>query len=236
MRESDLYEPLKNWLEGQGYRVSAEVGDCDLVALNPESTENPMILELKLRLSLDLIAQGVRRQEISPSVYLVVPVQGSRGRLRNARSVLPVLRKLELGLIFVRFLRHGSQVEVQLHPAEAPRRSRPSRRRAILREIDGRYAELNRAGQTSGEERFSAYRQRAIRVAVLVKNSEAEVVSPAQLRAHGAPETVQQILSKNYYGWFDRVSRGSYRLSDAGHHALERYAAILPEIIGDEPS
>jgi hypothetical protein len=236
MRESDLYEPLKNWLEGQGYRVSAEVGDCDLVARHPNTTEDPVILELKLRLSLDLIAQGVRRQEISPSVYLVVPLAGSRGRLRNARSVLPVLRKLELGLIFVRFLRHGSRIEVRLHPGEAPRRSRPSRRRAILREIDGRYAELNRAGQTSGEERFSAYRQRAIRVAVLLKNSQSELVSPAELRSYGAPDTVQQILSKNYYGWFDRISRGAYRLSDAGHQALERYASILPDIIDEGSS
>lgn len=236
MRESDLYEPLRNWLHGQGYQVSAEVGNCDLVARGPTSDENPLILELKLRMSLDLIAQGVRRQEISPSVYLVIPLQGSRDHLRNSRSVLRVLRKLELGLIYVRFLRTGTRVEVHIHPAPTPHRGRPARRRAILREIDGRYAELNRAGQTSREERFSAYRQRAIRVAALLRDSETEPVSPAQLRDRGAPDTVQQILSKNHYGWFDRVSRGQYRLNEAGNQALQRYAAILPRIIGDDPS
>lgn len=236
MRESDMYEPLKTWLEGQGYTVSAEVSHCDLVARDPASDEDPLILELKLRMSLDLIAQGVRRQEISPSVYLAIPLSGSRDHLRNSRSVLPVLRKLELGLIYVRFLRTGTRVEVHLHPGPAPHRARPAQRRAILREIDGRYAELNRAGQTSHEERFSAYRQRAIRVAVLLQDSDHEPFSPAELRAHGAPDSVQQILSKNYYGWFDRVSRGAYRLNEAGHQALQRYAPILAQIIDDKPS
>lgn len=236
MRESDMHAPLKHWLEGQGYAVSAEVRDCDLVARDPHSDDAPLILELKLRMSLDLIAQGVRRQEISPSVYLVVPLQGSRDRLRNSRAVLPVIRKLELGLIYVRFLRTGTRVEVHLHPGPAPRQGRPARRRAILREIDGRYAELNRAGQTTHEERFSAYRQRAIRVAALLRESDRESVSPAELRARGAPDTVQQILSKNYYGWFDRISRGAYRLNAAGQRALERYGSILNEIVRDSPS
>ncbi|HKK47813.1 MAG TPA: hypothetical protein VJ932_01870, partial [Alkalispirochaeta sp.] len=86
MRESDLYTPLKRWLEGQGYQVSAEVRGCDMVAQLPHSDDDPVILELKVRMSLDLITQGVRRQEISPSVYLVVPLHGSQARLRNSRS------------------------------------------------------------------------------------------------------------------------------------------------------
>ncbi|MEX2445341.1 MAG: DUF2161 family putative PD-(D/E)XK-type phosphodiesterase [Alkalispirochaeta sp.] len=236
MRESDLYVPLKHWLEGQGYRVSAEVRDCDLVARALAADEDPVILELKTRMSLDLIAQGVRRQEISPSVYLAIPLAGSRGRLRNARTVVPVLRRLELGLIFVRFLRTGTRIEVHLHPTPAHRTARPSRRRAILQEIDGRYAELNRAGQTSREERFSAYRQRTIRVAALMRDSDRDALTPSQLRVLGAPDTVQQILSRNHYGWFDRVSRGVYRLNGAGRRALERYAAILPEINDNTPS
>ncbi|MFW5693589.1 MAG: DUF2161 family putative PD-(D/E)XK-type phosphodiesterase [Alkalispirochaeta sp.] len=236
MRETDMHTPLMHWLEGQGYRVSAEVRDCDLVARHPHQEADPVIFELKVRMSLDLIAQGVRRQEVSPTVYLVVPLHGSRGRLRNARSIIPVLRRLELGLIFVRFLKTGSRVEVHMHPEAAPRRSRPSRRRAILREIDGRYAELNRAGQTRREEQFSAYRQRAIRVAALLRDSGRDVCSPRELRDVGAPESVQQILSRNHYGWFDRVGRGSYRLNEAGRRALERYTDILPHIIDADPS
>jgi len=230
MRETELHAPLTTWLRGQGYHVSAEVQHCDLVATRPDGAGDPVILELKTRMTLDLIAQGVRRQEISPSVYLAVPVSGSRGRIRNGRNVLAVLRRLELGLLLVRFLRTGTRVEVVLHPAEGTRRRRPRRRAAILREIDGRYAELNRAGQTSREERFSAYRQRAIRVAAILRDAP-DTMTPAAIRAAGGPADTQPILSRNLYGWFDRESRGRYRLSDVGRAALERYVDVLPRIV-----
>ena len=233
MRESDLHHPLKTWLEGQGYRVSAEVQHCDLVATSPGNPheEDPIILELKTGMSLDLVSQGVRRQEVSQNVYLAIPVQGSTGTVRKAAHILPVLRRLGLGLVIVRFLRRGTRVEVLLHPGEATPRRRHRKRRAILREIDGRYAELNRAGQTSREEHFSAYRQRAIRVLALVWEFQGDGgVSPAVLRGQGAPESVQQILAANHYGWFERVRRGRYRVSTAGGSALMRYRRTQPQL------
>ena len=33
MKETDLYPPVKAFLEAQGYEVKGEVGDCDLVAV-----------------------------------------------------------------------------------------------------------------------------------------------------------------------------------------------------------
>jgi len=33
MKETDLYEPVKVFLEKQGYEVKAEITDCDLVAI-----------------------------------------------------------------------------------------------------------------------------------------------------------------------------------------------------------
>jgi len=33
MKESDLYQPLKRFLELQGYDVKGEVQDCDVVAV-----------------------------------------------------------------------------------------------------------------------------------------------------------------------------------------------------------
>jgi hypothetical protein len=231
MRETELHAPIAAWLAGQGSHVSAEVLHCDMVATSAGG-EEPIILEFKTRMTLDLVAQGVRRQEITPSVYLVVPLQGSTGRLRNARNLLALLRRLELGLIIVRFLRSGTRVEVVLHPREAPRRTRPKRRAAILREIDGRYAEMNRGGQTSREVHFSAYRQRAIRIAALLRDEAPHPLSPAELRRRGAPADCGRILSRNVYGWFERERRGMYRLAPAGVAALGRYAP-LPEATTD---
>ena len=46
MKESDLYLPLKRFLESQNYEVKGEVQDCDVVAMRAK--EAPVIVELKL--------------------------------------------------------------------------------------------------------------------------------------------------------------------------------------------
>ena len=72
MRETDLYPPVKAYLEAQGYQVKAEIGDCDLLARRGE--EPPVVVELKLSFSLALVMQGVARQSLFDHVYLAVPV------------------------------------------------------------------------------------------------------------------------------------------------------------------
>jgi hypothetical protein len=36
-----------------------------------------------------------------------------------------------------------------------------------------------------------------------------------------------QILLNNYYGWFERIEKGVYGLSDTGIKALETWRAIV---------
>ena len=60
-RETDLYPPVKAYLEGQGYAVKGEVQGCDVVALR--GAEPPVIVELKQRFSLDLVLQAARAFE-----------------------------------------------------------------------------------------------------------------------------------------------------------------------------
>lgn len=45
LKETDLYWPIKAFLEDQGYEVKAEVIDCDVVAMRND--EPPLIVELK---------------------------------------------------------------------------------------------------------------------------------------------------------------------------------------------
>ena len=52
MKESDLYLPLKRFLEGQGYEVKGEVLDCDVMAVRGD--EEPLLVELKLSLNLSV--------------------------------------------------------------------------------------------------------------------------------------------------------------------------------------
>ncbi|TVR70124.1 MAG: hypothetical protein EA427_06640 [Spirochaetaceae bacterium] len=226
MVETELYEPIRRWLEGQGYAVSAEVGFCDVVAYPPDDPQSLIVVELKRRMSLDLLAQAALRKELTDAVYVAVPLQGSRSRLRNGRALRTLLRRLETGLIVVRFLRGITRVEVLLHPLPFRHRTAHKRRGRIIREIDGRFAEFDKAGQPGSTPRLSAWRQRSLLVALILR--ECDSSSPADLRARGAPEQTQRILSLNSYGWFERLRHGVYGLSAAGRAALE----ILPEETG----
>jgi hypothetical protein len=46
MKEIDLYSPVKQFLEGQGYEVKGEIQECDVMALR--GSEDPLVVELKL--------------------------------------------------------------------------------------------------------------------------------------------------------------------------------------------
>ncbi len=218
MKETRLFDPLRDYLQGQGYSVYSEVKNCDLVAQKDEET---IIVEIKVQLSLRLVLQGVQRQELYPNVYLAVPINGGKKYPANYASVKRLLRRLGMGLIFVRFLKTKTRVEVVLHPDEPVKFSRPRSRRMIISEINGRYAEFNRSGEPSSTEKLTAYKQQAIAVAHFLYSREK--ASPAQMRAAGLPSKCQQILSSNFYGWFDRVDRGVYRLNNAGRQALDGY-------------
>lgn len=224
IKESDLYDPLKIYLENQGYTIRGEVRDCDLVALKGDEM---ILIELKTRVSVALLIQAARRKDISDSVYIAVPVPSGKKDLPNSRGLRNLLRKLEVGLILVRFMKTKTRVDMVMHPKPYEKRMRPKKQNAILREVNGRYGEFNKGGIPTTEERITAYRQEAVRLAVLLKvQGEA---SPRQLRELSArPEKVQPILSRNVYGWFDRVRKGVYKLNDAGLTALERYERDFP--------
>lgn len=228
LREEELFEPVSRWLIGQGYQVSAEVRNCDIVARNNADPEELIVVELKTRMSLELVNQGVQRKELTDSVYLAVPLHGASGRLTNTRSTLNTLKRLELGLLYVRFLRQGTRVEPVLHPrAFTPRRSH-RRRIAIIREIDHRYAELDRGGQPSVTPRFSAYRQRALLTAAILQKNAPQ--RPMDIRRRGGPDECGRILAADHYGWFDRERRGWYSLSPAGATAVQIYADVIAAI------
>ena len=69
-RESDLYPPVKAFLEAQGYEVKGEIGGCD--AVGTRADEPPVIVELKLQFNLALVLQGVDRLSLTDRVYLAV--------------------------------------------------------------------------------------------------------------------------------------------------------------------
>ena len=236
MLETDLYEPVRDYLKAQGYRVRAEVRDCDVVATKGDDL---IVVELKLRGTLDLLVQATERQRVSDSVYVALPRPKSRVRRgRQHRAFLRLLRRLSLGLIYVSLDSETPQVEVVLHPGPYEPRKAKRKRTAVIQEAAKRSGDYNQGG-SSKTKLVTAYRENAIYIACcLAKHGE---TAPKQLREMGAGAKTLSILTKNFYGWFARVERGVYALTGKGRAALKKYRELRKRFTarlrkGDYPS
>ncbi len=219
-KESDIYNPIKSYLESKKYSVYGEVQNCDLAAVKNKEL---IIIEFKTNLSLKLVLQGVERQDMTDSVYIAVSERKGKSQIPNQKAVIKLLKKLGLGLIVVHFCERRKEVEVLLNPAGSYPGSRKNykRRKALLKEIGGRYQDFNIGGSVSRLETITAYRLKALEIAVMMEKTGP--VSPGKLISQGAPLNTQSILFKNYYGWFIRISRGIYTLSEAGTESFKQF-------------
>lgn len=219
-RETDLYPPVKSWLEENGYVVRAEVGDCDVAAVKDGEL---VLVELKRAINLDLLLQAVRRQRARAGVYAAVPAPKTGGRPWRERMRL--LRRLEIGLMVVYLDSALPRVEVLFHPIRQERRQSAAVTRTYLREIDGRSKDLNVGGRNGGGGKLrTAYWERALAVATGL--DLLGPTSPRALREAGADEKTALILRGNHYGWFERLGTGRYGLTGEGRRALVEHADV----------
>lgn len=215
--ETDLYQPVHDYLVAQGYTVRSEVRDCDIAAVKDDAL---VVIELKLKLTLAFLAQGTKRQELTEAVYLAIPRPPNRQKWNaQTKDVRRLLRRLELGLLLVS--KHS--VEIVFHPLPAERQKRKAKRRVVLEEIENRSADYNQGGSTR-KKLVTAYRENAIRIASCL--SVLGPCSPAQLRKLGTCEKTHGILYRNVYGWFERQDRGVYALSARGRSELSGYPEL----------
>ncbi|WP_171178946.1 DUF2161 domain-containing phosphodiesterase [Ruegeria sp. HKCCD8929] len=215
-RERDLYPPIKELLEGQGYVVKGEVGAADIVARRGD--EPPVIVELKLRFSLSLFHQAVARLKITDQVYVAVVKPKGKTARRALRDNLLLCRRLGLGLITVRT---DGRVEVQCDPGPyAPRKSK-ERTARLLREFERLQGDPNAGGATR-HGIVTAYRQDALRCAAHL--AEHGTCRGAEVAAATGVEQATRLMRDNHYGWFDRVGTGLYALTPEGSKGLEHWA------------
>jgi hypothetical protein len=206
--ETDLYAPIKAWLEGLGYEVKAEVGPVDVVAL--KDGEEPLLVELKTGFSLTLLQQAVARQAISDTVYVAVPRWQGKAGWRAFKGNVGLSKRLGLGVLSVRMSDGFVQVHCDPVPFK-PRKSKP-RRAALLREFSKRDGDPN-AGGTRGAI-VTAYRQDAMRLAQFLALHGPS--SGAVAARETGVQRATRMMADNHYGWFFRASRGVYALTDAG--------------------
>lgn len=212
MQETELYPPIKAYLEAAGYTVKAEIGAADVVALR--DGQDPVIIELKTGFSLALFHQGIARLSITDLVYLAVP-QGQGRRFQRALSDnLALARRLGLGVMTVRPA--TGLVTVQCDPGPyAPRKSAP-KRRALLSEFAQRRGDPNLGGLQG--RRVTAYRQDAMACAQHLAGAGA--CRGAAVKAATGVARATTIMRDNHYGWFARLGGGVYDLTETGRAAL----------------
>ena len=227
-KETDLYQPIKDFLEDAGYEVKSEITGCDVVACKPDV---PMVIvELKTRFSLDLILQGVERQALAEDVYLAVRTPETPSKRKNwrkrRRPLLTLCKKLGLGLLMVD-PETAHSVEVLLDPAPYRPRKNSRLKTRLKKEFYARAGDPNTGG-VSHSKIITAYRQDALRCAAALQFSSSLALKI--IRDVTGVARAASILQNNHYGWFERVSRGVYKLTAEGQTALLQYSEAVAQL------
>jgi hypothetical protein len=219
--ETALYLPVKRFLEKHGFTVKGEVGGCDLVGLSGDDPPVVVIGELKLTFNLELVLQAVDRAGACDEVWLAAKMSArGKGREGDARY-RNLCRRLGFGMLAVT---GSGEVQVIVRPvATAPRRD-PKKRSRLVAEHNKRKGDPTLGGSTRSPI-MTAYRQQALACA------SAMALAPRKIREL-KPDfpNAANILRDNFYGWFERVERGVYGLTDAGRAALKRWPQQPTEV------
>ena len=216
--ESSLYLPVKRFLEKLGFEVKGEVCGCDLVALASGEPTALVVCELKLTFSLELILQAVDRSSVCDEVWLAVGAsRRGRGREHDPRA-RKLCRLLGVGLLCVST---KGTVEVLVEPVPWRPRRDAKRRSRIVEEHRRRQGDPTLGGSTR-QPIMTAYRQQALACAAALSQAPAR---PRDLK--GEMPDAPKILLRNVYGWFVRIDRGLYALSEPGRAALRRWTDHL---------
>lgn len=222
--ESDLYPPIKAFLEGQGYEVKGEVGAADVVAVR--GVEPLVIVELKTGFSLTLLHQAVERQAITDSVYIAVPRGKGKPFQAAVKRNVALCRRLGLGLLTIR--QKDGFVEAHLDPAPYKPRISKVKGQRLLREFTRRVGDPMAGGSSKTRPMITAYRQDALRCVVcLMENGPTKASIVASLCG---VERARVIMSADHYGWFERVEKGIYALTPNGRSALTDFADTVADL------
>lgn len=230
LKEIDLHEPIKKWLEESGCEVKSEVRDIDMLGLYNEDTW--IAVELKKELNLKVILQAISRQESMDLTYIAIPYDEKSESKSTYQKMIQLLKRLELGLLTVDFRMNPALVYKRLDPKpfdyRAAKRKADKEKRKIQEEFRKRSGDYNVAG-SSRLPLITVYREQSLMILKLLE--EKGPLAPKELINHGTdPQKTGNILRANHYHWFVKIKRGLYHISDEGQKALEKYIAIMDSI------
>ncbi|MBB3610041.1 hypothetical protein FHX11_002990 [Rhizobium sp. BK602] len=208
--------PIKTFLETAGYAVKGEIGGCDLVGLSDGEPPVVVICELKLSFNLELILQAVDRAQASDEVWIAARVSAKGKGREGDRRFRDLCRRLGFGMLSVS---DSGAVDVIVSPVAPMPRKNLRKRVRLVDEHRRRKGDPALGGSTRAPI-MTAYRQQALACAAAIVAGQQR---PKDMRAQ-APKA-PQILRDNVYGWFERLDRGIYGLTELGAEALKRWPA-----------
>ncbi len=218
MYEAELFEPIKNLFEDLGYRVMAEVADCDVVA---ERDGERIAIELKTSFNLKLIYQIAERQTVCRTVYAAIP-KPRDVRSKKWKETLRLVKRLGAGLIIVSETQGIKYARIVQEATTHDGYINPKKNRRMTKELTNRTENLNTGGITH-QKIMTAYKENALFIACcLLINGE---MTAAQIKKYGTGDKTYSILKMNYYKWFEKTDNG-YILTNEGHNAINEYGTI----------
>lgn len=231
MKETELFQPVKELLTELGYDIRSEVKDADIAAIKGNEL---IIIELKTSYNLKLILQAAKRQRLTDQVYIAIPRPVYKKRFgRDFKDREFLLRRLGLGLIFVAMDAEQPYAKIVFDPKifDMKRSQVNSRRKKkkLLKEFEGRSINYNVGGSVK-QKLVTAYREKSLGIVSIM--AKRDIMSTKEIREAGGPAETTNIMYNNHYDWFEKVGRGKYRLSDKGENALKEYSEIVKNING----
>ena len=229
LSETDLYAPVHDFLAQQGYTVQGEVKQCDVAAVKGNEL---VVVELKLRLNWEAIAQAAERQQIADAVYLAIhKPAGLRTWRRRSGRLLYLVRRLELGLLLVApKARTGPKVTVE-QPIRLHDPVKDGKLRAIVvREVRRRAGDLNLGGSVRTGI-LDTHRLTALHIACCLERFGPLTVRELQRLGTGLHTRSVLVKSEAIEGWFERTD-DAYALKPEGEAALREHGEAAEHFRG----
>ncbi len=214
-KESDLYQPVCKFFTELGYDVQAEVNSCDLVAKRDGEI---IAAELKKSFCLKLVYQAIDRQSMTDFVYMVIPRPSKGAKGSGWNDMLRLAKRLNLGIITVALDSPLKTVDVVAVPENNSARKNYTRKAALSRETDSRNLRTN-IGGINKTKILTAYREKSIFVLCLTEKY-GQITQATVNKLLNEPYA-GNIISRNFYGWFEKISKGLYSVSAAGKAVLD---------------
>ena len=218
MLETELYLPVAAYFDSLGFKVRGEVKNCDVAGIKDDEL---IVVELKTSANMTLLVQATERQAFADKVYIAIPKPKKTGKAW--RGIQRVVKRSGLGLLIVQESPLGVSALKLFDPDPIRVRRNNKKRQAIITELESRVSDSNIGGSV-GIKLMTAYKENAILIACYINRFGES--KPAEMRSFGTGKKTLAILSSNHYGWFERIKRGVYGLSEKGFEEALGYGEV----------